>query len=98
MVEAWPLAFGRRLILFHKDDVLLAALQQDQPDQLILERLLPGMSGRVLLYSLCRYPTWMLQVDMDQLQRVLHSLVDNALEHGSGYALTRAPTVPGSFF
>lgn len=40
-------------------------------------------------------PRLMLRVDVHQLQRVLHNLIDNALEHGSPPVCIRAYAVPG---
>lgn len=45
LVEAWLRACGWRLTLFHKSQDLLDAFHQDQPDLLILDRLLPGLNG-----------------------------------------------------
>lgn len=52
LVEARLRACGWRLTLFHKSQDLLDALHQDQPDLLILDRLLPGINGIALLQSL----------------------------------------------
>lgn len=52
LVETRLRACGWRLTLFHKSQDLLDALRQDQPDLLILDRLLPGINGMALLKSL----------------------------------------------
>lgn len=52
LVEARLQACGWRLTLFHKGQDLLDTLHQDQPDLLILDRLLPGINGMALLHSL----------------------------------------------
>jgi DNA-binding response OmpR family regulator len=52
LLEGRLTACGWRLTLFHKSAALLAALQHDQPDLLILDRLVLGTDGMMLLQSL----------------------------------------------
>lgn len=47
-------ACGWHLTLFHRADALMAALQRQEPDLLLLDSLLPGMNGLALLERLRR--------------------------------------------
>ena len=52
LVEGRLRACGWHLSLFHHSDALLAELKRDLPDLLILDRMLPGINGLVLLRNL----------------------------------------------
>lgn len=52
LIETRLQGSGWRLTLFHNAQTLLAAIQRDQPDLLILDRLMPGMDGVSLLQRL----------------------------------------------
>ncbi|MEN9860511.1 MAG: hypothetical protein RLZZ515_993 [Cyanobacteriota bacterium] len=54
LLDAQLRACGWRLTLFHRSQDLLDALQGDQPNLLILDRLLPGIDGMALLQRLRR--------------------------------------------
>lgn len=54
LLEGRLKACGWHVMLFHKSQALLSALQEDQPDLLILDRLMPGMNGLTLLQNLRR--------------------------------------------
>lgn len=67
-------ACGWRLSLFHKADALVAALQREEPDLLLLDSLLPGMNGLVLLERLRRenqrFPVLILSALGEPAQRI----------------------------